>query len=70
LEFARQNGCAIVTLDSDFHDLSVLHGHPPKVLWLRCGNSSVDTIEQLLRTQLQRIQSFAADDNLSFLEVF
>lgn len=68
-EFAKQNGCAIVTLDSDFHDLSVLHGHPPKVVWLRCGNAAVHTIEQLIRAQQQRILAFDAEDNLSFLEV-
>ena len=31
----------IVTLDADFADLSLLRGQPPKVIWLRCGNSTV-----------------------------
>ncbi|MBL8703213.1 MAG: DUF5615 family PIN-like protein [Rhodospirillales bacterium] len=38
-QYARQHGLAIVTLDSGFHDISVLHGAPPKIVWLR----SLDT---------------------------
>jgi predicted nuclease of predicted toxin-antitoxin system len=32
---ARNDGYTIVTKDSDFADLSVLQGFPPKVIWLR-----------------------------------
>ncbi len=41
-EYAKQNGFTITTKDSDFHDLSVMRGAPPKVVWLRIGNASVD----------------------------
>ena len=43
---AKQNGFVVVSLDSDFYDLSVLLGHPPKLIWLRCGNSRVEKIER------------------------
>ena len=30
---AKDEGYCIVSKDSDYYDLSVLHGHPPKVIW-------------------------------------
>ena len=57
-------------IDSDFYDLSVLHGHPPKLIWLRCGNSTVERIERLLRTNAKRIEAFAADATAGCLEIF
>jgi predicted nuclease of predicted toxin-antitoxin system len=34
-EFAKSEGYAIVTADSDFHELAIDRGQPPKVIWLR-----------------------------------
>jgi predicted nuclease of predicted toxin-antitoxin system len=34
-EFAKTNGLAIVSQDSDFADMAALYGPPPKVIWLR-----------------------------------
>ncbi len=53
-DFAKSNGFAIVILDKDFSDLSLLKGHPPKVVWLRCGNSTVAEIEKLIHVSLPR----------------
>lgn len=39
-QFAQQENLAIVTFDSDFIDISNLKSHPPKVIWLRFGNSN------------------------------
>ena len=33
------NDFAIVTMDGDFHQLRLLNGSPPKVVWLRVGNA-------------------------------
>jgi len=35
---AKEQGFTIVSKDSDFQDRSVLHGHPPKLIWLRAAN--------------------------------
>ena len=67
---AQQNGFTIVTLDADFSDLSVLHGHPPKVIWLRCGNSTVTEVDALLRVNADRIKSFEADSEAGCLEIW
>ena len=32
--FAQKEGYTIVTFDSDFYDLSLIKGFPPKILWL------------------------------------
>ncbi len=34
-EYAKKNDYAIVTFDSDFCDLNIIKGFPPKIIWLR-----------------------------------
>lgn len=46
-EHARDNGYAIVSKDSDFRQLSFVLGAPPKVIWLRVGNSSVTELVEI-----------------------
>ena len=59
-EAARREGCMIVTKDSDFVDLQVLRGFPPKVLWLRLGNCTTARIEEVLQAHVQDITAFEA----------
>ena len=66
-DYGRANGCAIVSKDSDFNQLSFLHGAPPKVIWLRIGNCTTETIELLLRDHIATIAAFEADDDASVL---
>lgn len=47
-DYAKVQGFAIVSKDSDFAERSFLYGSPPKVVWIRLGNCSTATIEQLL----------------------
>ena len=69
-QYARQHGFVVVTQDAHFYDLSLLHGAPPKVLWLRCGNQPTDFIEQLIRSYTPEIYEFSKDDKLSCLELY
>ena len=48
-DFAKTNGYAVLTKDGDYHQMSLLYGAPPKVIWLRVGNVSTDDVETLLR---------------------
>lgn len=57
-EFARENNYTIVTKDSDFNDLSILMGAPPKVVWLRIGNASAQECESVLRKHHRAIVDF------------
>ena len=45
--YAKENGYTIVTKDADFFDLGLVKGFPPKVIWLRCGNTSTKNIERI-----------------------
>ena len=65
--YAVRHGMTIVTKDADFHQRSFLFGHPPKVVWLRCGNCSTSTIENILRRHRGDLDVFASDSEGSFL---
>ncbi|MBI2679242.1 MAG: DUF5615 family PIN-like protein [Candidatus Koribacter versatilis] len=66
-QFARSHGFMLATKDNDFEQLAYLRGHPPKVIWLRCGNASTSQIERLLRKSHSRILEFEADTQNALL---
>ena len=69
-ERARQDGYTIVTKDSDFSDMSVLRGFPPKVIWIRLGNCTTKQIEDLLRKHHDAVVAFESDPMLGLLSLF
>jgi predicted nuclease of predicted toxin-antitoxin system len=66
-DYAKDNNLMIVSKDADMHDLSLVLGNPPKVIWLRIGNCSTQQVENLLRRDLAAIESFFEDETLSLL---
>jgi predicted nuclease of predicted toxin-antitoxin system len=66
-EHAAQGEYLLVTKDEDFLDLSTIRGFPPKVIYIGIGNCSVEKLEQLLRSNLTRIEAFSRDEEESFL---
>lgn len=66
-EYAKANGFLLVSKDSDFYELSLLEGPPPKVIYIRCGNAPTPAIESLLRNHLSEIEGFDADDQTAFI---
>lgn len=66
-EYAKINGFALVSKDSDFHESSLLFGFPPKVIWIRRGNCTNKQIELLLRNKAQQINTMLSDAEASFL---
>jgi len=66
-EFARQHGYSISSKDSDFHQRSLLLGHPPKTVFLRVGNCSTRQIVQLLRSNYQVLTAFDVDPTASIV---
>jgi len=66
-EYARREGFLLVTKDADFSDLSVLRGFPPKVIWIRHGNCTTVTIEQILRRHYDDIKALDADPSMGVL---
>jgi len=67
---ARENGFVVVTLDKDFADLALQRGTPPKIIWLRCGNSTVAEAEHLLRANFKGIQNFESHPTAEVLEIW
>jgi predicted nuclease of predicted toxin-antitoxin system len=66
-QYAQANGYAIVSKDSDFQQRSLLHGAPPKFIWLRVGNCTVKRTEDLLRSYSAAVHTFNLDDIKSHL---
>jgi len=57
-QYAHDKDFVIVSKDSDFHELTLLRGIPPKFIWIRKRNCSTRVIEILLRTYLEKLQEF------------
>jgi predicted nuclease of predicted toxin-antitoxin system len=57
-EYAKANDFVIVSKDSDFHQGSLLYGHPPKFIYLRIDNSPTSKIVQILRDNFDTIIQF------------
>jgi len=68
-EFAKKESFTIVTFDSDFYDLSLMHGHPPKLIWIRSGNTSTENLEDILTRKSAQIKSFITDSQLGCLAI-
>ena len=57
-EWAKQHEFTIVSKDTDFHQRTIVFGHPPKFIWLRVGNCQTTRtrlITNLLRSRYKRV---------------
>ncbi len=66
-EYAKANDFVIVSKDSDFHQRSLLYGHPPKFIYLRIGNNPTSKIVQILRDNFDTIIQFGETEPESIL---
>ncbi len=57
-EYAKQKGFAIVTFDSDFFEISLINGHPPKIIWIRTSNLTTNDIAHMMTKNITEINSF------------
>lgn len=67
--FARRNHYLLVTFDSDFYDLSVTFGSPPKLIWIKSGNLTTQHLGNLLLSRRSEIDVFSIDPELTCLEI-
>lgn len=65
--YAAEHGFLLTSKDTDFYARSVRFGAPPKVLWLRIGNSTVAETADLLRHQYIGVRRFYDDPDATFL---
>lgn len=68
-EFAKKNNYCIVTFDNDFIDISVLKGFPPKIIWLRIGNTSTNFIAEKIIENKSLIEEFILNSEHGYLEI-
>ena len=68
-ETAKTQDYIIVTKDSDFNELLILQGFPPKVIWIRVGNCSTKIIELLLRNNYEAILSFYQNNQVGIMAI-
>lgn len=71
-QYAKRHGDAIITFDQDFSELAMLRGTPPKIIWLRMGNSTNNEIAEFLKNNILLIRAFLDDPNyidLDYLEL-
>ena len=69
-DYAKTHHYSIVTFDANFIDLSVLNGFPPKIIWLRFGNSSNLKIINKLLERKEAILSFQENPETGILEIY
>ena len=69
-DYAKTHNLVIVTQDSDYSDWNKLRGAPPKIVWLRCGNATVDQIQQKIRSAAARILGMNSRSGAEVIEIW
>ncbi len=69
-EYAKTNDFTIVTFDEDFYDIQLLRKFPPKVIWLRCGNTSTNHIAFILNDKKEELKKFIQDSEQGIFEIY
>lgn len=68
-EYARDHGFVLVSKDSDMVELSLLHGTPPKIVWLRLGNVSTASVERALIAAVEAIEELSTNETRAVLSL-
>jgi len=61
---ARQNNWMVLTRDTDFFDRLLVHGAPPKVIWVRLGNVRKNALIELLLSRWPAMQLLLETNDL------
>jgi predicted nuclease of predicted toxin-antitoxin system len=67
--YAKAEGFAIVTKDSDFVEMSAVRGMPPKIIWLNLGNVSNTVVRNKLMEYQFAILSFLDSNEDGVFEI-
>ncbi len=65
---ARKARVIVMSKDYDFVKLIELHGAPPKLIWITCGNTSNARLCEILKTALQQAVDLLNNDE-SIVEI-
>lgn len=67
--YAAEHGYVVLTQDGDFADLADIHGPPPKVVWVRIGNSKSTSVARLLKDNSEALLRFYSNKSNATLEL-
>jgi predicted nuclease of predicted toxin-antitoxin system len=68
-EYAKVNEYTILTFDEDFVELQNLLSYPPKIIWIRTGNSKTEQIGIMLLYYYENIIDFLNDPESGVYEI-
>ncbi|MBI5451108.1 MAG: DUF5615 family PIN-like protein [Gammaproteobacteria bacterium] len=68
-QYAKDNGFVIVSCDSDFHERSLIEGHPPHVVWLKIPNQSKTVVLNILLEHSTEIEQALNRENRACVEI-
>ena len=69
-QYARDHDYAVVTLDADFHEYSLLWGGPPLIIWLKCGNQPKQVILNKLLENYKIIEQSVENTDIWCVEIY
>jgi predicted nuclease of predicted toxin-antitoxin system len=64
-QYAKKNNFAIMTFDSDFYEISMINGHPPKIIWIRSGNLTTKEIAEMMIKNRNSIIAFLNNEEFN-----
>jgi predicted nuclease of predicted toxin-antitoxin system len=67
--YARANDFVLVSHDADFYEISLHLGQPPKLIWLRLGNSDKATVIRTLTEHREAIQQALFAEGKACIEI-
>jgi predicted nuclease of predicted toxin-antitoxin system len=67
--YAKENGFVIVSRDSDFHERSLIEGHPPQVVWLKIPNRSSAAVLNILLEHRMEIELALLQEDRACVEI-
>ena len=67
--FAKENNFIVVSYDEDFYEWQLLRGFPPKIIWLRFGNSKTEIIANKLIDNISHIQNLSTNMEIGIIEI-
>jgi len=68
-QYAQAHGFVIVSRDSDFHERSLVAGHPPQVVWLKIPNRSKTVVLNILLEHHTEIEQALLQENRACVEI-
>lgn len=69
-EYARQYAYTVVTFDRDIPMIGSVRGFPPKIIWLRIGNTNKQQLVSFIKDRIAKFTEFIIHRNEGCLQVY